>query len=134
MKNLIKSTLLCSFLLVLIVSCDKKDDEISDSMLIGKWKAVSSSESGEGGWFVSYEDGLNNLYYEFKSDGTCSGNVAIIELVPVEGSWVLSNGKLTIEDTEFVVAKLDATNLILHLMWKSDDSGYYEIAFKRVED
>ncbi|WP_321285483.1 hypothetical protein [uncultured Sunxiuqinia sp.] len=137
MKKIMKLILLCSFLLVAIVSC-KKDNEpevASESMLIGNWKAASSSahsSNGGGEWSTSYEDGLNDLYYEFKSDGTCRGNVEIIELVPTEGSWVLSAGRLTIEDMEFDIAKLDATNLILHFRWEPDDSTYYEIAFKRV--
>lgn len=136
MKNLIKSMLLCSFLLALVVSCDKKDDEISDSMLIGKWKAVSmelpADEDGYGGWFVSYEDGLDDLYYEFKSDGTCGGNVGIIEIIPEEGNWVLDNGELTIGESEFVVAKLDANNLYIRRSY--GDDNYIEIKFKRVED
>lgn len=139
MKDLIKSILLLSVLLVSIVSCDKDEKSESDSetMLIGNWKAVSSSRS-DGEWTVSYEDGLNNMYYEFRADGTCSGNVAVIELVPVEGSWVLSSGKLTIENEEYKmeyeVSKLDDSNLILHLRWESGDTIYYEIAFKKVKD
>jgi hypothetical protein len=139
MKNLLVMFVFAVATTVALVSCNKEDDSEPESMLIGKWKAVSSAqppgEDGYGGWFVSYEDGLNNLYYEFKSDGTCSGNVAIIELVPVEGNWILGNGKLTIESEEYDmvydVAKLDASNLILHFRWKPENTVYYELIFKK---
>lgn len=142
MKNLLRIFVFIVAITASLVSCDKEDESDTETMLIGKWKAVSSAQppgkDGHGGWFASYEDGFINLYYDFKSDGTCGGNVAIIELVPVEGNWILGNGRLTIEseeyDMEYEVAKLDATNLILHFRWEANDTVYYEIIFKRVED
>jgi|GEM_PF-4257028 hypothetical protein len=139
MKNIMKLVFLCSVVLVAIVSCQKDNEPkvTSESMLIGNWKATSSSahsSDGGGEWSTSYEGPLENYVYEFKSDGSCKGNVEVIEIIPVEGSWVLSDGKLTIEDREFDIAKLDATNLILHFRWEPDDTTYYEIAFKRVRD
>ena len=137
MKNLVKMFVLAIVLSATLAGCNKDNESSSETMLIGNWKAVSSSRS-DGEWTVSYEDGLNNMYYEFRADGTCSGNVAVIELVPVEGSWVLSSGKLTIENEEYKmeyeVSKLDESNLILHLRLESGDTIYYEIAFKRVKE
>ena len=140
MKNLVKIVLLSGALLVAIISCNNNNESENESetMLIGKWKAVSSSQQpndDERGWFVSYDDPLTNLIYEFRTNGTCSGNVEIMELVPVEGNWVLDNSKLTIESEEYNmvydVAKLDASNLILHFRWKPENTVYYELIFKK---
>ncbi|MBS2100019.1 hypothetical protein [Carboxylicivirga linearis] len=120
------------FAILFTSSCSKdSDQDLQSGSIEGNWK-VYSALSSNGDWDVSYED--DNYIYEFKNDGTCEGNVAVVELIPVFGHWSIESNNLTISGDgyklEYKLAKLDANSLILHKMWE-DNTNYYEVALKR---
>nr|WP_294789846.1 hypothetical protein [uncultured Mucilaginibacter sp.] len=63
----------CLALMCLTISC-KKSKVAPEVSLTGKWKVVSSYESTWGGGQWHDLTGDKNIYLEFKTDGTLTGN------------------------------------------------------------
>ena len=118
MKNvLITRNLLFIFLVFLIVSCSKKNDEVTPSFLNGKWKQngiVGKITYTENGKPVTEDlsEAADNSLLEFNADGTTVNYLGGVFNYKVSGSIITFSGSNGISFDE-TIAKSSATQLTL---------------------
>jgi hypothetical protein len=132
MKKSLKLPFFVLLMAIVITGCDK--DEKSESSIVGIWQLMSLSSLYDDG---STDFSNDQIYYEFKKNGTCSGNVEFMDVMPAIGDWSIKNGTLTISDIKFKIARLNDNQLIIRKYWGNPDSpdyDYLEIVFNKAED
>ena len=131
MKLLLIST---TFLTLLTISCNKKDNNLSKSELLtsGSWKltAVMADDDGNGTYetdsYASFPDCFRDNYYTFRTNGELELNEGTTKCDAGDPQTETGTWQLTQNDTHLVFAgdeyKLEELTAST-LKWKEDYSG-----------
>ncbi len=142
--NLFGGLVLMAMLSVVSVSCDKNDDDKKpegEYSIVGKWKSVKFEyyDYEEGELVYEEEELCDDSYYvifNFKKDG--SGTITYYEegdAFPMPIQWSQKGKTLSVailgEDMGTIeIAKLDASNLEMDVIYEYLDAGF---SYKSVE-